>query len=161
MSSIYEVNKLATSGPWKAADCGSVETDYGYHSHRVFSLTDAAVAPVNAYGEFATESRANAQIVAHYHNTYMKALAALKTNLLCSFCPFCGRDNSMSKKGCTSDDCPGVKLIKELEEVLKEIQGIADGGGFGSILGRNAFQRPKADAIKLLAAIQDIYRKAK
>ncbi len=50
---------------------------------------------------------------------------------------------------------------KGTEEVLKEIQGIADGGGFGSILGRNAFQRPKADAIKLLAAIQDIYRKAK
>jgi class I fructose-bisphosphate aldolase len=44
---------------------------------------------------------------------------------------------------------------------MKEIQGIADGGGFGSILGRNAFQRPKADAIKLLASIQDIYRKAK
>ena len=50
---------------------------------------------------------------------------------------------------------------KGTEDVLKEIQGIADGGGFGSILGRNAFQRPKADAIKLLASIQDIYRKAK
>jgi class I fructose-bisphosphate aldolase len=50
---------------------------------------------------------------------------------------------------------------KGTEDVMKEIQGIADGGGFGSILGRNAFQRPKADAIKLLASIQDIYRKAK
>jgi len=50
---------------------------------------------------------------------------------------------------------------KGTEDVLKEIQGIADGGGFGSILGRNAFQRPKADAIKLLTSIQDIYRKAK
>jgi class I fructose-bisphosphate aldolase len=50
---------------------------------------------------------------------------------------------------------------KGTEEVLKEIQGIADGGGFGSILGRNAFQRPMADAVKLLGAIQDIYKKAK
>lgn len=50
---------------------------------------------------------------------------------------------------------------KGTDEVLKEIQGIADGGGFGSIMGRNAFQRPKADAIKLLASIQDIYKKAK
>ena len=50
---------------------------------------------------------------------------------------------------------------KGTDEVLKEIQGIADGGGFGSILGRNAFQRPKAEAIKLLTSIQDIYRKAK
>ncbi len=50
---------------------------------------------------------------------------------------------------------------KGSDEVLKEIQGIADGGGFGSIMGRNAFQRPKADAVKLLHSIQDIYKKAK
>ena len=50
---------------------------------------------------------------------------------------------------------------KGTEEVLAEIQGIADGGGFGSIIGRNSFQRPKAEAVKLLAQIQDIYRKAK
>jgi len=50
---------------------------------------------------------------------------------------------------------------KGTDEVLKEIQGIADGGGFGSIMGRNAFQRPKQDAIKLLHAIQDIYKKVK
>lgn len=50
---------------------------------------------------------------------------------------------------------------KGTEDVLKEIQGIADGGGFGSIIGRNSFQRPMADAVKLLAQIQDIYRKAK
>src|SRR5919109_2147485 len=29
---------------------------------------------------------------------------------------------------------------KATEEILKEIQGIKDGGGFGSIMGRNAFQ---------------------
>jgi len=50
---------------------------------------------------------------------------------------------------------------KGTEEVLKEIQGLADGGSFGSIMGRNAFQRPKADALKLLKSVQDIYRAAK
>lgn len=50
---------------------------------------------------------------------------------------------------------------KGTDEVLKEIQGIADGGGFGSIMGRNAFQRPMTDAVKLLNTIQDIYKKAK
>jgi class I fructose-bisphosphate aldolase len=50
---------------------------------------------------------------------------------------------------------------KGTDEVLAEIQGIADGGGFGSIMGRNAFQRPMADAVKLLKTIQEIYRKAK
>ncbi len=45
-------------------------------------------------------------------------------------------------------------------EVLEEIKGIAAGGGFGSIVGRNAFQRPKADAVKLLETIQGIYKAA-
>jgi class I fructose-bisphosphate aldolase len=47
---------------------------------------------------------------------------------------------------------------KESDKILDEIKGIAAGGGFGSIVGRNSFQRPKADAIKLLNAIQDLYR---
>ncbi len=43
-------------------------------------------------------------------------------------------------------------------ELLEEIRGIRDGGGFGSIIGRNSFQRPKAEAIRLLQQIMDIYR---
>jgi class I fructose-bisphosphate aldolase len=50
---------------------------------------------------------------------------------------------------------------KGTEEVLAEIKGLADGGAFGSIMGRNAFQRPKAEALKLLKSVQDIYRAAK
>ena len=49
---------------------------------------------------------------------------------------------------------------KGTEEVLEEIRGIAEGGGFGSIVGRNAFQRPQAEAVKLLKDIMEIYRKA-
>lgn len=44
------------------------------------------------------------------------------------------------------------------EAVLEEIKQIAAGGGFGSIVGRNAFQRPRAQAIKLLETIQGIYK---
>jgi class I fructose-bisphosphate aldolase len=50
---------------------------------------------------------------------------------------------------------------KGTDDVLAEIKGLADGGSFGSIMGRNAFQRPKADALKLLKSVQDIYRAAK
>ena len=46
---------------------------------------------------------------------------------------------------------------KGTEDILKEIQGIKDGGGFGSIMGRNSFQRPKAEALKLLADVMKIY----
>jgi class I fructose-bisphosphate aldolase len=47
---------------------------------------------------------------------------------------------------------------KGTEEVLAEIRGIKEGGAFGSIMGRNAFQRPKAEALKLLQQVMDIYR---
>jgi class I fructose-bisphosphate aldolase len=46
---------------------------------------------------------------------------------------------------------------KGTEEVLAEIRGIKEGGGFGSIMGRNAFQRPKAEALKLLDEVMKIY----
>jgi class I fructose-bisphosphate aldolase len=37
--------------------------------------------------------------------------------------------------------------------VLDEVRAIRDGGGFGSIIGRNSFQRPEAEAKQLLAAV--------
>lgn len=43
------------------------------------------------------------------------------------------------------------------DALLEEVKGIRDGGGFGSIIGRNSFQRPKADALRLLNRIMDIY----
>ena len=42
------------------------------------------------------------------------------------------------------------------EDVIAEIQAIRDGGGFGSIIGRNAFQRPEAQAKALLGGIMDV-----
>jgi class I fructose-bisphosphate aldolase len=46
---------------------------------------------------------------------------------------------------------------KSKEDVLKEIRQLAEGSSFGSIMGRNAFQRPKTEAIDLLHEIMDIY----
>jgi len=42
-------------------------------------------------------------------------------------------------------------------EILAEVQGLAEGGAFGSIMGRNSFQRPKTEAIELLHEVMDIY----
>lgn len=44
------------------------------------------------------------------------------------------------------------------ENVFNEIRGIHEGGGFGSIIGRNSFQRKKEDAIKMLHTIMDIHK---
>ena len=43
------------------------------------------------------------------------------------------------------------------EAILEEVRAIKAGGGFGSIIGRNSFQRSKPDALKLLNTIMDIY----
>lgn len=44
--------------------------------------------------------------------------------------------------------------------LLEQVSEIAKGGGFGSIIGRNSFQRPRQEAIELLGAVIDIYLKA-
>ena len=43
------------------------------------------------------------------------------------------------------------------DAVFDEVRGIRDGGGFGSIIGRNSFQRPKQDALAFLGTVMDIY----
>jgi class I fructose-bisphosphate aldolase len=43
------------------------------------------------------------------------------------------------------------------EQVFDEVRAIRDGGGFGSIIGRNSFQRRKPEALKFLATVMGIY----
>lgn len=47
---------------------------------------------------------------------------------------------------------------KGLDGVLDEIREIRDGGGCGSIIGRNTFQRPRDEALKMLDTIVKIYQ---
>ncbi len=44
------------------------------------------------------------------------------------------------------------------DAIFEEATAIKAGGGHGSIIGRNSFQRSKAEAIELLGRIIDIYR---
>ena len=47
---------------------------------------------------------------------------------------------------------------KDLDGVFAEVRAVRDGGGNGSIIGRNTFQRPKKDAIDMLSKIIKIYK---
>lgn len=47
---------------------------------------------------------------------------------------------------------------KDTASLLEEVKGIRDGGGFGSIMGRNAFQRPRAEALKLLKDVMNVFK---
>ncbi|MEO0926777.1 MAG: class I fructose-bisphosphate aldolase [Cyanobacteria bacterium J06643_13] len=62
-------------------------------------------------------------------------------------CTFNGRRIVIFSGGAASTD----------EILLEQIRSIYDGGGFGSIIGRNSFQRPKPEALKLLGRIMDAY----
>ena len=46
---------------------------------------------------------------------------------------------------------------KGADQVYEDAKAIRDGGGFGSIIGRNAFQRPRNEAVQMLRRIMDIY----
>jgi class I fructose-bisphosphate aldolase len=63
-------------------------------------------------------------------------------------CAFNGRRIVIFSGGPTETD----------DVLLDEIRAIHKGGGFGSIIGRNSFQRSKPDALRLLGTIIDIYR---
>ena len=46
---------------------------------------------------------------------------------------------------------------KSVQDVIGETQAIQAGGGHGSIIGRNCFQRPREEALALLHSMHQIY----
>ena len=51
----------------------------------------------------------------------------------------------------------GGALNENDEGLLSEARAIREGGGFGSIVGRNAFQRDEEHAVRLLGQMMEIY----
>jgi class I fructose-bisphosphate aldolase len=47
---------------------------------------------------------------------------------------------------------------KGSDSVYDDARAIRNGGGNGSIIGRNTFQRPRAEALEMLARLVEIYR---
>ncbi len=47
---------------------------------------------------------------------------------------------------------------KDTPALMEEIKGLAAGGAFGSIMGRNAFQRPREEAVKLLKDVMAVFK---
>ena len=47
---------------------------------------------------------------------------------------------------------------KDVKGILDEARAIRDGGGNGSIIGRNTFQRPRDEALAMLEEIIKIYQ---
>jgi class I fructose-bisphosphate aldolase len=49
--------------------------------------------------------------------------------------------------------------MKGEQDLLEETEAIRDGGGFGSIVGRNIFQRPRQESLNLIEKMVKIYKK--
>ncbi len=47
---------------------------------------------------------------------------------------------------------------KGIDGVFEDARAIRDGGGNGSIIGRNSFQRPRQEALEMLGKLVDIYK---
>ena len=47
---------------------------------------------------------------------------------------------------------------KDTASVLEDARAIVAGGGFGSIIGRNFFQRPKEEALSMAQEVVEIFR---
>jgi fructose-bisphosphate aldolase, class I len=62
---------------------------------------------------------------------------------------FAGRRVVIFSGGATKED---------EQAIYDEMRAIRDGGGFGSIIGRNSFQRNREDALRLLGTIIKIYK---
>lgn len=81
---------------------------------------------------------------------------------------YAGKDfsSAASRVKHVTDACFGGKRIvvfsggaaKSEKELLEEVNAIRDGGGNGSIIGRNSFQRPREEALKLLENVINIYK---
>lgn len=54
----------------------------------------------------------------------------------------------------------GGEMVADDDRLLDEIRAVRSGGGFGSMIGRNTFQRRREDALDMLAAIMGIYAAA-
>jgi class I fructose-bisphosphate aldolase len=50
--------------------------------------------------------------------------------------------------------------IKNEEELLQEVTAVRDGGGFGSIIGRNIFQREETEALQVVDKIVGVYTRS-
>ena len=68
-------------------------------------------------------------------------------------------------KHCVDAAFGGRRLIvfsggatKGADSVYDDARAIRDGGGNGSIIGRNTFQRPREDALEMLSTLVDIYK---
>jgi len=68
-------------------------------------------------------------------------------------------------KHCMDSSLAGRRIVvfsggakKGEDSVYDDARAIRDGGGNGSIIGRNSFQRDKSDALAMLGKLVDIYR---
>lgn len=129
------------SGLSKAGETGIDVTAYAAH---LAAQLGGHILKVKLSTDFVEQ--AEAKKVYEKHNIPISTLTDRVRHLVQS--SFNGRRIVIFSGGAKSDT----------ENVLNEARAIRDGGGFGSIIGRNSFQRARPEALQLLDGMMKIYK---
>lgn len=119
-------------------------TAYAAHMAALLGAHIIKVKPPTAYLE-----QAEAKKVYHAHSVPLSSLSERVAHIKQS--SFAGRRLVVFSGGAS----------KTNDDILSEVRAIRDGGGDGSIIGRNTFQRPREEALALLDAIIGVYLEKK
>lgn len=125
-----ELKKLATPGPW-VVHAQVLTRGIGTRGKEVFThvspegIGKGSVIHPNwncvdgdVWEAWLSCKPENMKLLLHCVNNFDRALELVRIALKNADCPYYGRDNRESDGlGCTSDDCPGVMGLKELEDV--------------------------------------------
>jgi class I fructose-bisphosphate aldolase len=157
----YEMFEEVRVAAAEARACGLVVVVWAYPRGGALRPEDEAALDVVAYGaQIAAQLgahiikvKAPSALLGQSESAGAVAAAGLDTSSLANRVAhvvqsaFAGRRIVIFSGGPTRDDA----------QLLEEVRQIHAGGGFGSIVGRNAFQRPREQALPLLERIGDIH----
>jgi len=120
---------------------GELALDVGAYAAHMAALTGAHIIKVKLPGAHIEQKDAIKSYEGGDWSTQAKRVAHVKQAC------FAGRRIVVFSGGAT----------KGVDAVYQDARDIRDGGGNGSIIGRNTFQRPRADALAMLDRIINIY----
>lgn len=123
---------------------GELAVDICAYATHIAALLGAHIIKIKPPTDFIEQ--AEAKKVYEKHNIPIKTLAERVAHI--KQAAFNGRRIIVFSGGAGKDE----------NSIYEDVKAIKDGGGNGSIIGRNTFQRPRDEALKMLAKIVDIYK---
>jgi class I fructose-bisphosphate aldolase len=123
---------------------GETAIDVGAYATQIAALLGAHIIKV----KLSTDHLEQKEAKKVYEDRKIDVSTLAKRVAHCMDAAFAGRRIVVFSGGATKGE----------ESVYDDARAIRDGGGNGSIIGRNTFQRPREQALDMLAKLVDIYK---